>query len=346
MAKPIPTTMRALVLPHYDPDIKRALNSLTVRELPMPKPARSEVLIKLDAAPCNPADILFMQGLYGYRKTLPCIPGMEGVGIVVATGGNLMARRLMGRRVACAAPTDGAGTWAEYIVVGAANCIPLHRDVPTKQAASLIVNPLSAIGLFEIAKQGKHKAIVQNAAASQLGRMCISLARQSNIPLINIVRKEEQIAVLKNLDAQIVLNSTAPDFDKQLRELCEKHKATLAFDAVGGPMTGRLVRALPRGGKVVVYGALSYQPCTDVEPLDLVFHNKRVEGFWLSTWLTKLGVTGMLSVTRKAQSLIRSGAFHTIVREMVPLEGAPASILDYAHRMSQGKLLIAPHGRV
>src|SRR5438067_2251043 len=149
MADPIPVTMRAVVLSEYRKEATDAIRGLEVRERPMPKPRRGQVLVKIAAAPCNPSDLLLLQGEYGVLKKLPTVPGWEGAGTVVATGGGLLGRWLLGKRVACALRADRDGTWAEYFLANADNCIPLKAELPIDQAASLIVNPLTAMGLLD-----------------------------------------------------------------------------------------------------------------------------------------------------------------------------------------------------
>lgn len=100
------------------------------------------------------------------------------------------------------------------------------------------VNPLTAIGLLDKAREYGAQAVIQTAAASQLGRMVNVLAIEQNLPLINIVRKEEQVKLLKDMGAQHVLNSTDEDFLDQLGLLTKKLRATVCLEAIGGKMTG------------------------------------------------------------------------------------------------------------
>src|SRR5215470_8583072 len=121
----IPSTMRAVEVRAYDDKPE----SIFVAEIPVPRPAAGEVLVRMAAAPINPSDVSFINGLYGVKKPLPAIPGFEGSGTVVATGGGLMGRFLMGKRVAChaAAPNVAGGTWAEYLATPANFCVPLRK---------------------------------------------------------------------------------------------------------------------------------------------------------------------------------------------------------------------------
>ena len=92
-----------------------------------------------------PPTARFVHGYYA-KKPLPTVPGLEGAGTVVAANAGLYRRWLMGKRVACFAPADGPGPWAEYMVCAASACVPLEAHVTTEMGAALFVNPLTAIG--------------------------------------------------------------------------------------------------------------------------------------------------------------------------------------------------------
>jgi NADPH2:quinone reductase len=296
--------------------------------------------VKIAAAPVNPADLAFVSGRYGVRRPLPTVPGWEGSGRVVATGGGLMARFLLGRRVACAATDGGDGTWAEYLTTSPLRCIPLRRQVSPEQGASLLVNPLSAWAMVDLARREGHRAIVQTAAAGALGRMLYRLSQRFGLSTINIVRRPEQVELLKAMGAEYVLNSQEPDFDERLAQLCEQLKVTVALDAVAGEMTGRLLQAMPRRAQVVVYGALSNQS-SQVNPGQLIFKQQQVRGFWLSAWKPRFGMVGMLYAGWQIQRLLEQ-ELKTEVQARVPLAEAVQGIERYVNNMTGGKILLIP----
>jgi NADPH2:quinone reductase len=121
-----------------------------IEAMPVPRPGPGEVLVRIAASPINPSDLMTAQGLYGIGWPFPLIPGLEGSGRVVAEGGGLLARSLMGKPVACVA--DKQGLWAEYAVTKAARCIAMPGDMPLGPAAMSFVNPLTAIAL--VARRG------------------------------------------------------------------------------------------------------------------------------------------------------------------------------------------------
>lgn len=340
----IPQKMKALQIDAYHENLTEAIKSLYVVEKPTPKPSHGQVLVKMEAAPCNPSDLLLLQGHYGRTKTLPAVPGWEGAGTVVASGGGLMGSWLVGKRVACAVQSDSDGTWAQYCVVDVKTCIPLKEHVTTEQGSTLIINPLTALGMIDIAKKGGHAAIVQTAAASQVGRMVLQLAKNEGIPVIHIVRRNEQEELLRQLGAEIVLNSESANFREELKKEAMRLNATIAFDAVAGKMTGLIFSAMPPHSRILVYGALSDSFCSDISPLGLIFQMKKVEGFWLSSWLEKKNFFSAFKATNRVQKLMAEGTFHTAITASVSLEKAPEALEKYHHAMTSGKVIILPQG--
>ena len=342
MSVSIPSEMRVLELENYHEDLATAIQSLRVTRKPTPRPGPGQVLVRMEAAPCNPSDLVFLQGLYGVKKSLPVVPGWEGAGTVVASGGGMLANWLKGKRVACGGQSDSDGTWAEYYVAETRQCVPLRKSISFEQGASLIINPLTAWAMIETAKTGGHRGIVQTAAASQLGRMLLRLALDAQIPLINIVRRKEQEDILRSLGAESVLNSESENFEAQLRAECQRLHATIAFEAVSGEMTGQIFNAMPERSTIMVYGVLSYAPCSGIDGGELIFGRKQIQGLWLTDWARKAGFFKIFQASGQIQKRIADGSFATEVRQRLTLEDAPNGLLEYQKQMTAGKILILP----
>ncbi|HYI00956.1 zinc-binding dehydrogenase [Hyalangium sp.] len=333
----LPETMRALCLTAYD----GRPESLQMTELPVPKPGPGQVLVRVAAAPINPSDLMFVRGLYGVKKPLPAVPGFEGSGKVVAAG-SLAGRLLVGRRVGCVPLPTMNGTWAEYVVAPMGQCIPLLPRINDEQGASFFVNPFSAWALMDQARRGKHRALVQSAAASTLGRMLLKLAQKEKLPIVNVVRRAEQEELLRKLGAEHVVNSSEPEFEERLRLRCQELGVSLAFDAVAGPMTGHLARALVDGGTVIVYGGLSEQECR-IHPQEFIFHGKKLEGFWLSDFFKGRFGKDQLRALVDVPMLVGKD-FETPVRAKLPLESAGEALRIAASDMTAGKVFFTPNG--
>ena len=332
MSNSIPKSMRAIRLEEEN-------GKLQVRELPVPKPGPGEVLVRMAASTINPSDIGFMYSTSGYsNRALPVTPGNEGSGTVVAAGSGILPNFLMGKRVACTRVGTRDGTWAQYLLTRASLCSPLRSDVPIENGATLIVNPMTALAFFEIIQNGKHAAFVNTAAASQLGRMLIRMAHKKGIPLINIVRRDEQADLLLSLGAEYVLVSTRANFDQKLKELAHRLRATLFLDAIAGDFTQRLIDASPAGSLLLLYANLSQSPAK-VNPNSLWYFDRRVEGFILSTWAPKQGFLKILRLTRQVQKLAHTD-LATEFQKRIPFTSAQEGLELYQKNMTAGKILL------
>ncbi len=294
------------------------------------------------AAPINPSDLGFLQGSYGFQKPFPVVPGFEGSGTVVSAGSGLLPRLWLGKRVVCSAASGG--TWAEYLVSPASACFPQARNLSFEQGATLIVNPLTALAFFDIAKRGKHAAIVSNAAASALGRMILRLGQTRNIPVINIVRRPEQVELLRSLGGEYVLNSHDADFEARLRTLSYRLKATLILDPVAGDQTRRLLEAAPPGSKALVYGSLSGQKL-EITRQNASDRDKRVSGFYLPDWIAKKNILQVLWDMQRVQRLAAK-ELQTTIQKHFPLSAVQQAIKQYQANPTAGKVLfVANLGR-
>lgn len=329
--RPIPSEMQAVTLSRYG-------EAPTVARMPVPTPGAGQVLVRMAAAPINPSDLASLEGGYAHRKDLPAVPGIEGSGTVVAAGSGFLPRLLLGRRVACASSPDGGGTWAEYMLTSANLCVPLQRGVTLEQGSMLLVNPLTALALWDIARREGHRAVVQTAAASSVGRMILRVGLDLGIPQVCVVRRHEHVATLEALGAEHVLVSTDPDFAARLRDLSHELRATLLLDPVAGEGAGRLLEAAPPKSTLIVYSDLSRE-AIPVDPKQLFFEGKRLRGFYLQDWTDSSGLVQTLRLTGRAQRLLGS-SLGTRVRRRLPLSAAAEALRAYRDDMGAGKILL------
>lgn len=329
----IPKTMRALQLESFD-----GPEGLHVREVPTPTPRAGQVLVKIRTAAVNPSDLMFLRGRYGVRREPPTIPGFEGCGDVVAAGSGL-GTLLVGRRVAVA--TQGSfGTWAEYTVADASTCLPLRARISDEQGAMMLVNPLTAWALIDRATRDGRKGVLLNAANSALGRMMIRTARHRGLNVVAIVRSTQHVAALQALGANAVVVSEEADFADTLKDACVAHGCGIGFDAVAGKQTGQMLAALPRGARVLTYGALSLEP-VQVDVGTLLFGNRAVEGFWLTEWIRRRGMGTVIRAMVDIQTSL-ADCMRTDVHATYAFADAAAGIRAYQDAMGAGKIVLIP----
>lgn len=314
---------------------------LVSRTIPVPKPAKGEVLVKIAAAPINPSDIARIKESVENNKTDSFIPGIEGSGRVVAAGRGFLPALMNGRRVACSSFYPTSGTYAEYLITKSTLCFPLPENIPDEQASMLLVNPMTALAFFDIIKGKRHKAVISTAAAGALGRMIELLGNKYHVPVINIVRKEEQEVQLKATGSKYVLNSSREDFPILLKALAHELKATIVLDAVGGKGTRHLADALPYGGKLIMYGSLSgEQP--EVNFRSLVQDNKSISGFYLVNWSKDNGMVKTIRNVIRARQLF-AHEMKIKLQDSFRLENAQEALDRYLNNMTAGKILIVPN---
>ena len=160
--------------------------------------------------------------------------GNEGAGIIIDAGEN--AKELIGKTVGLA----GGAMYSQYRCVPAASCLVMDEGTSPAEAASSFVNPLTALSFVETMKMENHTALVHTAAASNLGQMLVKICKDDGIPLVNIVRKPEQVDLLKNLCAEYICNTSDESFIDDLVNALVTTGATLGFDATGGGNNGEL----------------------------------------------------------------------------------------------------------
>ena len=236
---------------------------LSIAKVEKPVPGDDEVLIEVQASPINPSDlglllsfaadvqninvtgsgddtVATMKVHPAFMNTLKprldeSMPvGNEGAGVIVDAGSN--AKDLIGKTVGLA----GGAMYSQYRCVPAASCLVMNDGTSSEQAASSFVNPLTALAFVETMKMENHTAIVHTAAASNLGQMLVKICADDGVPLVNIVRKQEQVDILKGLGAKYVCNTSDPDFMDDLVNALVETGATLGFDATGGGNNGEL----------------------------------------------------------------------------------------------------------
>ena len=340
-----PDDMQALVLNNDGFALKKSgsvLESLdpyvTLTRVGVPKPGPSQVLVKVSLASINPSDVMFIKGQYGQPRAKGQPAGFEGVGTVVAAGE--AAAPLAGMRIAFATGQSGWGSWADYAIAEAGACIPLIEGVRDEDVAALIVNPLTAIAMFGIVREAGEKAFVMTAGASQLSKLILELAKKAGYRPIVTVRRDDQIETLKKAGAAHVLNATADDFQEKLREVMKAEKPRIFLDAVTGPLASAIFAAMPRGARWIIYGRMDLGDTLIPEPGQLIFMNKRIEGFWLTEWMRQAGERRKEAVI-EAQTRFADGRWATDVTAVVPLSEAVARVPDELAKPN-GKVFIKP----
>ncbi len=356
---------------------------LTLQTVPIKALAQDEVLIRVAAAPLNPSDqaVLFafadlstgrmsgsaespvfeadiprpMLRMLGARigKAMPV--GNEGAGLVVDAGAGASAQGLLGRTVA----TMAGGMYAQYRSARAADCLPVPDGITPREAASSVVNPMTALCMVDAMTREGHKALVHTAAASNLGQMLNRICIEQGIALVNIVRKPAQAELLRGIGATQVVDSSDDDFMAKLTDAIATTGATLAFDATGGgTLASQILTAMEAalsrdGGQYSVYGSTTHKQVylyggLDRSPTQLTRGYGMawaVGGFLLPNYLAKIGPTEVFKLFGQVMAGLKT-TFASHYAQDVTLAGALQleAIRRYSRQATGDKFLVTPNG--
>jgi NADPH:quinone reductase-like Zn-dependent oxidoreductase len=377
MTPALPTTalqLRSLVKPD-------ATLELSLIDDPVPVPAADEVVVRIEATPINPSDIGLLFGAADLatlqvtgtaarpvvtaripERAMPAMAGRlgqamtvgnEGAGTVVAAGSSDAAQALLGKTVAVLA----GAMYAQYRGVKAQSCLVLPDGTTAADGASCFVNPLTALGMVETMKREGHRALAHTAAASNLGQMLNRICLADGIPLVNIVRKPEQAALLREQGATHVCVTGSPDFMADLTNAMAATGATLAFDAIGGGrLAGQILTAMEaalartateysRYGstthkQVYIYGGLDTGPTEIVRSFGMTWG---VGGWLLFPFLQRIGEPAAQALRQRVAAELKT-TFASRYSKIVSLAEALSAeaIALYGPRSTGAKVLIDP----
>jgi len=301
---------------------------LHVETRPWPTPVADEAVVKMSAAPINPADLNQIEGKYPVRPELPATPGFEGAGVIVELGAGVNGLT----SGALVIVPHNVGTWRDAVAVKAEELVVVPDGIEPVQAAMLKINPLTAWRFLQ-----KGDWLIQNAANSAAGRDVIQIAHELGYKTVNVVRRAELVEELRAEGGDIVLVD-----DDNLRE--EVKSATggtsirLGLNSVGGDSALRLANCLAPGGTLVSFGAMSLQPLKIPTGL-LIFKDLRFRGIWINKWYDNAISSERMETFQPLFDMARRGLLKTKVEKAYPLSEVKAAVAHAAQGKRSGKII-------
>src|SRR6266446_4262316 len=277
MGLPMQTEFRAIVQSEYGAPEK--VLRIAKRQLKSEELGVDQVLVKVIARPIHLGDVHILSALPqgGPVERIPAgtlrVPGFEGVGTIVRLGTNPRAVKSFseGQRVAF---FPAMGSWGEYVVVRYNSLLPVPDEISNQIAAQMLINTITASILIN-AGHNSLKApftppvyILQNAAASGVGRLLTQVALDRSVRPIRLVRSNQSAERLRSvLPWPPVFSTSDSNWKKQIREVLGGHKLEVAFDALGGKAIDDLAEVLDDGGTIINFGSLDSSMGTNIYSL-------------------------------------------------------------------------------
>ncbi|CAA7038201.1 unnamed protein product [Microthlaspi erraticum] len=297
-----------------------------VVDLPPVEVRDNDVCVKMIAAPINPSDINRIEGVYPVRPPVPAVGGYEGVGEVYAVGSRVNGLS-PGDWVIPSPPSSG--TWQTYVVKEESVWHKIDKTCPMEYAATITVNPLTALRMLEdFVVLNSGDSVVQNGATSIVGQCVIQLAKLRGISTINLIRdragSDEAKESLKALGADEVFSESQLNVKNVKSLLGNLPEPSLGFNCVGGSAASLVLKFLRDGGTMVTYGGMSKKPIT-VSTTSFIFKDLALRGFWLQNWLSMSKVKECREMIDYLLGLARDGKL-TYETELVPFEEFPVAL--------------------
>ncbi|HVC56181.1 MAG TPA: zinc-dependent alcohol dehydrogenase family protein [Stellaceae bacterium] len=302
-------------------------------------PGAGEIVFDVLAFPINPADLSMIRGSYRLHPPLPATPGAECVGRVTAVGAGVTSLR----------PGDlvinmQRENWAQRRRVAAADAIPIPSGLDLKQAAMLRINPATAQLLLE-----DHVAlnpgdwVIQNVANSAVGRHLIVIAKGRGVRTINVVRRADVAAELRDLGADIVL-ADGPDLAERARAAAGTSPIRLGIDAVSGEATKRIAECVGNDGVVVTYGSMS--GADPVMSRAALGRRIRLCSFMLGDGLAKRSPEVVRALYADLALKLRDGVLKAPIDATFPIEEIRSALVRAQQGGRNGKVLVLPNGPI
>ncbi|WP_131736858.1 quinone oxidoreductase family protein [Actinomadura roseirufa] len=300
-------------------------------ERPDPAPEDGEVLVEVEAAGVNFADILTVAGQYAPPESLPHVPGMEVVG---RTGDG---RRVLGYLT--------AGGYASKAAVPVRDLVEVPEGVGAGEAAALLVQGLTAWHLLRsAARVGAGETVVVNAAAGGVGSLAVQLAKRLGAGrVIATASTEDKRALALELGADAAVDGAADGYRERVLDANEGRGVDVVLDAIGGAVLDQALDALASFGRVITYGASAGTGVPTVDPGRLTMHSTLLGGLWLAPLLKESGAAG--EPLRELLRLAAAGQIRPQVGAEYPLSAAAQAHTDLLARRTTGKLILTVEPR-
>ena len=309
---------------------------LRVVDLPEPQAGRADVVISVEAAGVNYADVAMRRGVYVGGPTPPFVPGLEVAGRIATVGADVDGWA-EGDEVFALSPSGG---YAERVVIPARAVFPRPKELSADAAAAFPVNFFTAdLALHYAGQLQEGQWVLIHAAGGGVGTAAVQLAKVAGARVIATASSREKLDRVSALGADVTINYVEEDFLEIARHETGGEGVHLVLESVGGEVFEKSVHALRPLGRLVVFGVATMD-VRRPDPRELLFRNLSVIGLHLGLLM------GIPSIVQPAAGrlfgLLAEGRISPQIGHVFPLEEAAQAQALLAGRSNYGKVILRP----
>lgn len=294
-------------------------------EVEKPAPKSGEILIKIEAAALNRADLLQKNGTYPSPKGWPQWPGLEVSGTVESMGEEAASGKFKIGDKVCA--LLGGGGYAQYVCAPCGMVMPMPKNLSFEEAAALPeAYATSYLNLFYEGHLKAGQTAFIPAGASGLASVAIPMAKAFGARVITSVLSDEIAEQIRSLGADVIINSSKQNVEDVLAE--EEAAGTpvsVSMDCLCGETLGKSLPYMAEGGYWIVISTLAGTE-TNIMLRPLLTKGLHLVGSMLRKRSSEVKSILLSELTQKVWSKIESGAMKPSIYKVLPLENAGEAI--------------------
>ena len=284
-----------------------------------------DVLVKIEAAALNRADLMQREGDYPPPPGAPEWMGLEIAGTIIEVG-KIAAEKStwkIGDKV-CA--LLGGGGYAEMVNVKYDMCMPVPENCSVVEAAAIPEAFATAyLNLFIEGNIKEGNTLLMNAGASGLASVIIPMAKAFGIRVITTVLSDEIAASIGHLNADVVVNTTKEDISEVLRREMENgHPVDVAIDCLGGEIMGKCLHYLSHGARWIMIASLAGR-MTEIDLKNIYVRNVRIIGSTLRSRTPEVKAHILASLVEKVWPKVATGEVKPTIWATLPITEAEAA---------------------
>ena len=299
--------------------------SLVWEEVPHPVLNYDDVLVKIESAALNRADLMQRAGDYPPPPGCPEWMGLEIAGEIVALGSRVpaLSNWKIGDRV-CA--LLGGGGYAQYANVKYDMLMPIPENCSMVEAAAIPEAFATAyLNLFIEGKIQEGNTLLMNAGASGLASVIIPMAKAFGVRVITTVLSDELAASIAHLGADVVVNTRKENIAEVLKQQLEEgHPVDVAIDCLGGEIMGKCIHYLSHGARWIMIAALAGTK-TEIDLKNIYVRNVRIIGSTLRSRTPAVKAQILAELVQNVWPKVASGEVKPTIYKVLPITEAEAA---------------------